>query len=129
MKTDFFNKLPAQAVSIVLKAYEHRKKGWTDNEYKAHYFAFQEIMGDQHCPAEKFDAVVRYWGKSMKSKNLGYANNRGRFTLQPNKMLGAPYQTKSVSPLYRESPLRDLYAKDAKDCVERVAEEMGVMWS
>ena len=127
MKTDFFNKLPAEAVKVVLDAYPHRSKGWTDTTYKAHYLAFQQIMGDELVPAEKFDAVVAYWGKGTKNPSSGYGKNKGRCTLQPNKMMSAPYTTKSASPLQHQSPLRHLY--EAKDCVEQVGREMGAMWS
>ena len=59
MNEDIFNKLPPKTIPIILRAYEHQKKGWTDNDYKACFYAFTEIFG-KAIPATKFDALVHY---------------------------------------------------------------------
>ena len=109
MNEDIFNKLPPKTITIILRAYEHQKKGWTDNDYKACFYAFTEITG-KAIPATKFDALVHYWGKTLDKGSFNYAKNRRGYTLVPNKMINQKddYSTKSF---VQESPFRKQYER------------------
>ena len=109
MNEDIFNKLPPKTITIILRAYEHQKKGWTDNDYKACFYAFTEITG-KAIPATKFDALVHYWGKTLDKGSFNCAKNRRGYTLVPNKMINQKddYSTKSF---VQESPFRKQYKR------------------
>ena len=108
MNEDIFNKLPPKTIPIIQRAYEHQTKGWTDNDYKACFYAFTETFG-KAIPAKKFDALVHYWGKTLDKGSFNYTKNRRGYTLVPNKMInqkGDDYSTKSF---VQESPFRKQY--------------------
>ena len=107
MNEDIFNKLPPKTIPIILRAYEHQIKGWTDKDYKACFYAFTETFG-KAIPATKFDALVRYWGKTVDKGSFNYMKNRRGYTLGPNKMVNQKddYSTKSFA---QESPFHKQY--------------------
>lgn len=109
MNEDIFNKLPPKTIPIIQRAYQHLGKGWTNNDYKACFYAFTETHG-KAIPADKFDALVRYWGKTLDKGSFNYMKNRNGYSLVPNKMINnrRDYDTKSF---VQESPFRSQYSQ------------------
>ena len=51
MNEDFFNKLPAEALKVVVEAYKHQPNGWTDQNYELSRFNFDRQILDGHAIA------------------------------------------------------------------------------
>lgn len=109
MNEDIFNKLPPKTIPIILRAYEHQTKGWTNNDYKACFYAFTETFG-KAIPATKFDALVRYWGKTLDKGSFNYMKNRRGYTLVPNKMINQKDDC-STKSFVQKSPFREQYER------------------
>ena len=114
MNADFFNKLPAEALKVVVVAYKHQPNGWTDQNYKANYLAFLKLMGDEDYSASKFDEVVCRFGRTAHIAINKKARSKARRTI---------FNIENRASGVKQSP-----AITAKDCVEMVGRQFGAMW-
>jgi hypothetical protein len=94
MNFDPFNRLPTQAIAILHDAYKAKDSGWTNLNYKAAYCAFCAETAN-HVDADKFDALVRWWGDTNRHKSTRFEKDRrGSWRMAPNKMMTSPAAVK-----------------------------------
>lgn len=96
---DPFNKLPIEAIAILHEAHRVKNSGWTNQEYKSAYAAFCSETNNA-IDANKFDALVRWWGDTSRHKSSRFErNNRGSWQVVPNKMMTSPASVKKSAPV------------------------------
>ena len=124
MKFEPFSKLPKDALRILFRAYESKDSGWDDNDYKACYLAFTAELKGESVSAEKFDALVRFWGNSTRNKTYGISHDiRNRTRLVPNKMYNPTNSEhrgfiNGKTSNIPQSPFASAYSKDMTDVVD-----------
>ena len=95
MNFDPFNRLPTKAIAILHEAYKAKDSGWTNMDYKAAYCAFCAETAN-HVNADKFDALVRWWGNINRHKSTRFERDqRGSWRMVPNKMMTSPASLKN----------------------------------
>jgi hypothetical protein len=55
------NKIPSRAVPVLRDAFQHLDKGWTDEDYKACYLSYCEILGET-VPVHQYEEAVNLIG-------------------------------------------------------------------
>ena len=131
MKFSPFSKLPEEGLKWLLVAYEYKASGWTDNNYEDCYLAFNKALPrGEVVSAEKFDALVRFWGDQKRTKTFDLARDPySRYRMVPNKMLNT-YQTrmggstKNKSELAQQSSFAKAYSKDISEVVRYTRKAM-----
>ena len=86
MNDNPFEKLPTMAIAILQEAKKTGAQNWQSDSYKAAYLAFcDEYKGN--VSADRFDALVNWWGKLDRHRTSGFKKNRGDWSVVANRMM------------------------------------------